>query len=61
LYREKNLNTTENNPYNMVLIRGRVIEQFKEGAVEHTDRLAKKYLGVDKHPFPTPIEKRYYK
>ena len=48
----------ENNPYNMVLIRGRVIEQIKEGAVEHTDRLAKKYLGVDKYPFPTPIEKR---
>ena len=48
----------ENNPYNMVLIRGRVIEQTKVGAVEHTDRLAKKYLGVDKYPFPTPIEKR---
>jgi hypothetical protein len=42
----------------MVLIRGRVIEQIKEGAVEHTDRLAKKNLGVDKYPFPTPIEKR---
>ncbi|MGB5090274.1 MAG: PPOX class F420-dependent oxidoreductase [Nitrososphaeraceae archaeon] len=48
----------ENNPYNMVLIRGRVIEKTKEGAVEHSDRLAKKYLGVDKYPFPTPIEKR---
>lgn len=48
----------ENNPYNMVLIRGRVIEQIKQGAVEHTDKFAKKYLGVDKYPFPTPIEKR---
>jgi PPOX class probable F420-dependent enzyme len=48
----------ENNPYNMGFIRGRVIEMTKEGAVEHTDRLAKKYLGVDKYPFPTPIEKR---
>lgn len=48
----------ENNPYNMVLIRGRVIEKTKEGAVLHTDRLAKKYLDVDKYPFPTPIEKR---
>jgi hypothetical protein len=48
----------ENNPYNMCFIRGRVIETTKEGAVEHTDRLAKKYLGVDKYPFPTPIEKR---
>jgi PPOX class probable F420-dependent enzyme len=48
----------EKNPYNMVLIRGRVIEKTKEEAVEHTDRLAKKYLGVDKYPFPTPVEKR---
>jgi PPOX class probable F420-dependent enzyme len=47
-----------NNPYNMVLIRGRVIEKTKQGAVEHFDRLAKKYLGVDKYPFPAPIEKR---
>ena len=48
----------QNNPYNMVSIRGRVIEQISEGADEHIDRLAKKYLGVDKYPFPTPIEKR---
>jgi PPOX class probable F420-dependent enzyme len=47
-----------NNPYNMVLIRGRVIEKTKQGAVEHFDRLAKKYLGVDKYPLPAPIEKR---
>jgi PPOX class probable F420-dependent enzyme len=51
----------ENNPYNMVLIRGRVIEKTKEGAVEHTDRLAKKYLGVDKYPFPTPMKKSHSK
>jgi hypothetical protein len=32
----------QNNPYNMVSFRGRVIEQIKEGADERTDRLAKK-------------------
>ena len=48
----------QNNPYNMVLIRGKVIEQIKEGADEHTDRLAKKYLGMDKYPYRTPNEKR---
>jgi PPOX class probable F420-dependent enzyme len=48
----------QNNPYNMVLIRGRVIEQIKDGADEHTDRLAKKYLGMDKYPYRTPNEKR---
>ena len=40
----------QNNPYNTVSIRGRVIEQIKEGADEQTNRLAKKYLGMDKHP-----------
>jgi PPOX class probable F420-dependent enzyme len=48
----------QNNPYNMVLIRGRVIEQIKEGADEHTDKLAKKYLGMDKYPYRIPNEKR---
>jgi PPOX class probable F420-dependent enzyme len=47
-----------NNPYNMVSIRGRVIEQITEGADEHTNRLAKKYLGVDKYPYRSPSEKR---
>ena len=36
----------QNNPYQMVTIRGRVVEQTKEGADEHIDKLAKKYLGV---------------
>jgi PPOX class probable F420-dependent enzyme len=38
----------QNNPYNMVSIRGRVIEQISKDADEHTDRLAKKYLSIDK-------------
>jgi len=48
----------QNNPYNMVSIRGTVIEQTNKGADEHTDKLAKRYLGVDKYPFRTPAEKR---
>jgi PPOX class probable F420-dependent enzyme len=48
----------QNNPYNMVSIRGRVIEQIKGGADEHTDRLAKKYLDLDKYPYRSPNEKR---
>jgi PPOX class probable F420-dependent enzyme len=48
----------QNNPYNMASIRGKVIEQIKEGADEHADRLAKKYLGMDKYPYRTPDEKR---
>jgi PPOX class probable F420-dependent enzyme len=48
----------QNNPYNMVSIREKVIQQISEGADEHTDRLAKKYLGMDKYPYRTPNEKR---
>jgi PPOX class probable F420-dependent enzyme len=48
----------QSNPYNMVSIRGRVIEQISEDADEHTDRLAKKYLGLDKYPYRSPSEKR---
>jgi PPOX class probable F420-dependent enzyme len=48
----------QNNPYQMVTIRARVVEQTKEGADEHIDKLAKKYLGVDKYPLHSPNEKR---
>lgn len=48
----------QNNPYNVVTIRGKVVEQTTNGADEHVDRLAKKYLGVDKYPFRAPNEKR---
>ena len=48
----------QNNPYNMVSIRGKVIEQTNKDADEHTDTLAKRYLDVDKYPFRTPTEKR---
>jgi PPOX class probable F420-dependent enzyme len=47
-----------NNPYNMVTIRGRVVEQTRSGADEHIDKLAKKYFGVDKYPFRSPSETR---
>jgi PPOX class probable F420-dependent enzyme len=38
------------NPYEYAEIRGRVVADTHEGAEEHIDRLAKKYLGVDKYP-----------
>lgn len=46
------------NPYNMVSIRGKVIEQTTQDADKHIDKMAKKYLGVDKYPFGMPGEKR---
>ena len=50
--------TDQNNPYHMVTVRGRVVEQTTEGADEHIDKLVRKYLGVDKYPLRSPNEKR---
>jgi PPOX class probable F420-dependent enzyme len=46
------------NPYRYVEIRGRVVASREEGAAEHIDKMAKKYLGQDKYPFAQPGEKR---
>lgn len=46
------------NPYQQVVIQGRVVEMTHDGADEHIDRMAKKYLGVDKYPYRAPGEKR---
>lgn len=46
-------------PYERVLnIRGRVIGVSPEGADDHIDSLAKKYLGVDSYPGRNPAEQR---
>ena len=37
-------------PYENVTIRGRVVDMSHDGANEHIDKLAKKYLGVDEYP-----------
>lgn len=46
------------NPYRYLEIRGKVVEITEQGADEHIDRLAKKYLGKDKYPFRQPGEVR---
>jgi len=46
------------NPYEYVEIRGRVAEITREGADEHIDSLAKKYLGQDQYPYRQPGEQR---
>jgi PPOX class probable F420-dependent enzyme len=46
------------NPYEYVEIRGRVAERTHEGADEHIDELAKKYLGQDTYPYRQPGEVR---
>ena len=46
------------NPYHFVQIRGRVTHIEEAGADEHIDRLAKRYLGVDRYPHRQPGEVR---
>ena len=46
------------NPYEYVAIRGRVAERTHDGADEHIDSMAKKYLGQDTYPFRQPGEER---
>ncbi len=47
------------NPYDMVTVRGKVIEQINgKVADEHIDKLAKKYLDKDKYPRRRPGEER---
>jgi PPOX class probable F420-dependent enzyme len=48
----------EDNPYSMVTIKGRVVEQTTEGADEHIDKLAKRYLNAETYPAHSPSVKR---
>lgn len=38
------------NPYRYLEVRGRVDEITEQGANQHIDKMAKKYMGVDKYP-----------
>jgi len=46
------------NPYRYLEVRGSVAERTQEGADEHIDKLAKRYLGKDVYPFRRPGEQR---
>lgn len=48
----------DENPYSMVTIRGKVIDQTSNGADEHIDKLAKKYLNTERYPGHSPNLKR---
>ena len=39
------------NPYRYIQIQGKVVEQTEEGARDHIDALAEKYLGQRSYPF----------
>lgn len=50
--------TDRTNPYVMATVRGRVVEMTREGADQHIDKMAKKYLGQDRYPYRRPQEQR---
>jgi PPOX class probable F420-dependent enzyme len=45
-------------PYNVAVIRGRVVEVTFDGAEEHIDRMAKKYTGQDTYQMRRPGVRR---
>ncbi|HKP13279.1 MAG TPA: PPOX class F420-dependent oxidoreductase [Blastocatellia bacterium] len=46
------------NGYRYLEVRGRVTEITEDGADEHIDKMAKKYMGVDRYPGRSPGEVR---
>ena len=46
------------NPYRYLQIQGRVVEITENGADQHIDKIAKKYLGREKYPNRAPGEVR---
>ncbi len=50
--------TDPENPYQAIMIRGRVVDITNEGADAHIDKMAKKYMGKDTYPYRNPAEKR---
>ena len=46
------------NPWRYALVRGTIVERRHEGAADHIDKLAKKYMGKDRYPFHREGEQR---
>jgi PPOX class probable F420-dependent enzyme len=46
------------NPYEFVSLTGKVVEDTHEGADDHIDALAKKYMDADSYPFRQEGEQR---
>ncbi len=46
------------NPYRYLEVRGTVVERTTDGADDHINKMAKKYLGQDVYPFRQPSEVR---
>ena len=50
--------TNQENPYENLIIQGKVVEIAADGADDDIDALAKRYLDADSYPFRQPGEER---
>ena len=50
--------TNQENPYENLIIQGKVVEMTADGADDDIDALAKRYLDADSYPFRQPGEER---
>jgi PPOX class probable F420-dependent enzyme len=50
--------TSQENPYENLIIQGKVTEMTQDGADDDIDALAKRYLDADSYPFRQPGEER---
>jgi PPOX class probable F420-dependent enzyme len=48
----------QENPYENLILQGKVVEMTQDGADEDIDALAKRYLDADSYPFRQPGEER---
>ena len=48
----------QENPYESLMVQGKVVELTSEGADDDIDALAKRYLDADSYPFRQPGEER---
>jgi PPOX class probable F420-dependent enzyme len=46
------------NPYRYIQVRGRIAETTEQGADDHINRMARKYLNVEPYPYRQPGEVR---
>ncbi len=46
------------NPYRYLEVRGKVVERTLDGAEDHINKMAKKYIGQDVYPYRQPGEVR---
>jgi PPOX class probable F420-dependent enzyme len=50
--------TNQENPYENLIVQGKVVEMTADGADDDIDVLAKRYLDADSYPFRQPGEER---